>query len=617
MGSRGQRPVQETILDAVDRNALEHPGVTATVDGANLLNWSQYRQRARAIALGLLDLGVGRGEVVGLHLCNRAEHVLSDVGALMAGATPASFYLQVSDELLVYLATDCAVTVVIVDADQLPRWQAIRGRVPSLRHVVALDLCPDEPTPQGVLRFEHWVEDAEHSLTERGAEVDATREKVQPDDVLTIAYTSGTTGPPKGTLITHAGTRWMLDELSLQAAEYLGGMIPVGWTTVSYLPLAHMGERIFSHYLALIRTLTVTYVRDPLELRAVLPVARPYLFLGMPRVWERIHQGIHTRVAESRNPARRALGAVALSVARSAGQAALDRTETPAHTRALYPLMERLVFQRLRAALGLDRTLFAVTGVAPISTEVSMFFAGIGIPLIEVYGMTESGRITMSPFDAPRLGTVGRPGRDVALRIAEDGEILVKGPGVTPGYLNRPEATAEAIDADGWLHTGDLGSLDADGYLRVIGRKKEIIVLSIGPSISPANVEKAVADQSELIGSVFVHGEGRPALVALVALDPMGWRPWCEARGLAVGSVAEAASHEQVRSEVERSVAAGNAVLSRFEQVRGWMLVDELWTSMAGELTPTLKLKRSVLAERYGHEIEALHEAQLADSPLF
>lgn len=269
-----------TILDSVDRNAEQHTGVTAVVDGETLINWAQYRQRARAIALALLDLGVPRGEVVGLHMCNRAEHVLSDVGALMAGAVPASFYLAITDELLMYMARDCAVSVVIVDADQLPRWETIWRQLPALRHLVVVGLDPGRPLPLGVLRFERLVENAEYALGRRGHEVDTIRAGIQPDDLATIVYTSGTTGPPKGTIVTHASVCSSLTELSALAAEHLGGVIPVGWTMVSYLPLAHLGERSFAHYLAVLRAFTVTYVRDPMQAahraagRASVPVPR-------------------------------------------------------------------------------------------------------------------------------------------------------------------------------------------------------------------------------------------------------------------------------------------------------------------------------------------------------
>jgi long-chain acyl-CoA synthetase len=252
----------------------------------------------------------------------------------------------------------------------------------------------------------------------------------------------------------------------------------------------------------------------------------------------------------------------------------------------------------------------AVSGAAPISAEVLEFFAGLGITITEAYGMTEtSAALTVSPLDRPRQGTVGTALPGVELRIAEDGEILARGPNITPGYLNRPEATAEAIDADGWLHTGDLGELDADGYLRITGRKKELIINAAGKNISPANIELAVSGGSDLLGPVFVYGDAKPYLVALLTLDPMGWPDWCAARGIAAATVADAAADPRVREEAARAVEVGNAGLARVEQVKRWTLLDHEWDSTSGELTPTLKLKRPVVTERYLDEIERLYAA--------
>lgn len=307
------------------------------------------------------------------------------------------------------------------------------------------------------------------------------------------------------------------------------------------------------------------------------------------------------------------LGKAAIAVATRAGKSQLDGTPMPVSARLLHPLMERAIFPRLRAALGLDRTRFAVSGGTPMPTEVSAFFAGIGLPIIEIYGMTEAPLITISPFGAPRLGTVGKPWPGTEVKLARDGEILVRGPGVTPGYLNKPAETTAAFDAAGWLLTGDLGGLDDDGYLRIIGRKKEIIVLSTGSSLSPIYVEDAIAKQSELIGAVSVHGDGKPCLVALVTLDPMSWEAWCGARDIRVSTVAEAVSNGRVRLELARAIGRANATLSRNEQVRGWILLEELWTTFTGELTPTMKLKRQVVSERYRQEIEELYDDDLME----
>lgn len=596
-----------TLLELIDRNAEEHPDVLATVDGDYRLTWAQYRERARAIALALLDLGVRPGELVGLHLVNRAEHVLADAGALLAGATTSSYYYTLAPDQLAYVAADSGAVVAVVDAEKLDQWLQIRDRLPALRHLVALDLPADQQPPAGVSRFEELVDKAAAQLADRVGEVVEAGASTTKDDTLTIVYTSGTTGPPKGTVVTHGGARWVMDDVRRQLEES-SWESPVGKVALSYLPLAHMAERMFSHYLAIGQVITVHYVRDPKLLPEALPVARPHVFLGVPRIWEKIYGTIAERAAAEPKAARRALGQLAIRVAVSVGRATFGGPAPSPVDRLLHPLLRRLVYRRIVGVIGLDRVEYAVSGAAPLSAEVLAFWSGIGIDIYEAYGMTETTCVlTTNPADAPRPGTVGKALPGVELRIAPDGEILARGPNMTPGYLNNPAATAELIDDDGWLHTGDIGELDADGYLRLTGRKKELIINAAGKNISPANIEQALSGASALLGPVCVYGDGKPYLVALVTLDPLGWREWCTARGIAAETPAEAVADERVRAEVDRAVTEGNAGLSRVEQVKRWTLLDRLWDVPTGELTPTLKLKRPVVTERYRDEIERLY----------
>jgi long-chain acyl-CoA synthetase len=611
----GKRHRQETVLDYLDRNAADHSGTAAIVDGDIMLTWSQYRHRARAVALSLIDLGVLQGQVVGLHMVNRVEHVISDLGVLLAGAIPTSYYNTLAEEQLIYLANDSAATVVIVDADQLPKWLAIWDDLPALRHLLVLDLDPDEPLPPGVLRYENWVDTAGYQLGTRGFEVDGTRAMVRSSDPLTIVYTSGTTGPPKGTVITHAAAVWVADSVQQLTEEHIDGVIPIGWTTVSYLPLAHITERCLTHYGALAWALTVHYVRDHAELGHVMEIAKPYIFFGVPRVWERIYGAIRECAATSASPVRRRLMATAISVAEQVGRARLGGDRAGLKARMLHLIMERVVYRKMRDVLGLDRLAIAVSGAARLAPEVALFFCGIGVLIVDIYGMTESCAVlTANPPGASKLGSVGKPLAGLELRISSAGEVLVKGPNITPGYINRPEATAEALDAAGWLHTGDVGFLDDDGYLTITGRKDDLINTASGKTLSPASVEVVLAQGSDLIGSVYVHGENKPCLVGLVALDPTAWQDWCAARGITVESVSEAVRNGRVRLEVAQSVGAGNAKLSRVEQVKNWALVDEAWSVQTGELTPTMKLKRPVIAERYRDEIEQLYDPLTIES---
>ncbi|HZZ47417.1 MAG TPA: long-chain fatty acid--CoA ligase [Pseudonocardia sp.] len=596
-----------TLLELVERNAAEYADLPATVDGPEQLTWSRYRERARSVALALIDLGVRPGQVVGLHMANRAEHVVSDVGALYAGTTPTTFYNTLSAEQLTYVARDSAAAVAIVDPAHLPLWLSIRDQLPELKHLVVLDTAsPGE----GVLSFEGLVRSAEGALAQRGSEVDQAAATVRPEHSLTIVYTSGTTGHPKGTIVTHAGVRFVMAAMTEQTTTYDRPLPSAGSAVLSYLPLAHIAERSFSHYMAIYEAYTVTYVRDFNAMASMLPKVRPHVFLGVPRIWEKIYGTIRERGATERSPVKRRLASTAVEVAIAWGRASIEGTAPDPRTRLLHPIMQRLVYTRIRAALGLDRVQYALSGAAPLSGEILSFFAGIGINLVEAYGMTETSAVlTITPPGAPRLGTVGTALPGIELRIADDGEVLARGPNITPGYLNRPDADAETFDAQGWLHTGDLGRLDSDGYLSITGRKKELIINAAGKNISPANIELVISGQSDLIGPVYVHGDQRPYLVALVTLDPLGWEQWCDARGITASTIAEAVADPRVREEVGKAVEAGNARLARVEQIKRWQLVDHLWNSESGELTPTMKLKRPVIKDRYQGELETLYSA--------
>ncbi|MET7283369.1 AMP-dependent synthetase/ligase [Kribbella sp. NPDC005582] len=584
-----------TVLDLVRRNAAEHGDVMAIVDGDRQLTWAEYEREAQVIALVLLDLGIEPGDVVGLQLVNRAEHVLADVGAMLAGATPSSYYNTLAAEQLAYVAADSACKVCIIDSEFLQTWLAIRDKLPDLRALVVIG-----PAPTGVLSFNALTAAARTELPNRIAEVHRATAKVQPDDPATIIYTSGTTGPPKGTLVTHAGICTVLDGILTRVDEDLGAIPEPGRSQVSYLPLAHLAERMITHYLGTALASTVTYVRDLRTLAAELPVIQPQVFLAVPRVWEKLLGAVTERAVTERSAVRRALIRRAIVVAREIGRARFGTGAGPG-LRLQHAILERLVYWQIRRALGLDHLMVAVSGAAPIAPEVLVLFRGLGVTIVEAYGMTETSAVlTLNSLREPRLGTVGRALPGVELRLADDGELLARGRIISPGYLNRPDATADTF-VDGWLHTGDLGRIDADGYLSIVGRKKELIINAAGKNISAANVEQALSSASDLIGSVYVHGDNRPYLVALITLDP-AWQQWCTAR-----NIEAVATHPAVRAEIERAVRAGNERLSRVEQVKRWTLLEVPWGPESGELTPTLKLKRSVVGEKYADSLNSLY----------
>jgi long-chain acyl-CoA synthetase len=354
-----------------------------------------------------------------------------------------------------------------------------------------------------------------------------------------------------------------------------------------------------------------------MELPATLPRVRPFIFPAVPRVWEKFYGAIVAKIEEEPNDRKRRLGRLAIEVATRKGEAVTAHRRADLRTEALHALFERIVYPKLREAMGLDQCLMGFSGAAPISRELLHTFTGFGIPISEVYGMTESSTlITLTPVGRARAGTVGLPIPGVDVRIADDGEVLFRGPNVTPGYLNRPEATAESIDGEGWFHTGDLGAFDDQGYLRIIGRKKELIITAGGKNLSPNNVEETIKATSPLISQVCAIGDQRPYVAALIVLDPEALPAWCRSNGVDFESFAQASQHPRVRAEIQQAIDAGNNRLSRVEQIKRFTILDEEWTPESDELTPTMKLRRRSIHERHADAIERLYAQEPGDAVL-
>ncbi len=385
-----------------------------------------------------------------------------------------------------------------------------------------------------------------------------------PDDIATIIYTSGTTGRPKGVQLTHASVLWMVRALAERA-----GLEPRS-EVIDYLPMAHIAERLNSQYLPLVLGMTVTCCPDGTQVAAHLAQVRPQFFFAPPRLWEKLRAAVSAKLGPDAD----------LSAAGPA----------------------------LRSSLGFDRLRTAYVGAAPVPAELVEFWREVGVPLSEEYGLSEcTGVATASPPQV-RVGTVGTALMDVELRIAPDGEVLVRSPGVMAGYRNLPDRTAEAIDADGWLRTGDIGSLDEDGYLSIVDRKKELIINAAGKNMSPAHIEATLKAGSPLIGQVCAVGDGRPYVVALVVLDPDAAAAWAEREGMQARDFATLSQDPRVREEVARGVEAANARMARVEQVKRFALIPDDWQPGGAQLTPTMKLKRKPIAETYAATIAALYE---------
>jgi long-chain acyl-CoA synthetase len=579
-----------------DRDAPDAPWHTLT--------WADTRQQVLNLAAGLAGLGLAPGERVALLMPNRLEHVLADLATVHAGGVPVTFYATLATDQIAYMAADCDARIAIVDgADELARLAPMLPKLPGLKKIVVRDpaACPTDE------QYLSWTDLVALGRDRHAADpllVAGRMEQITPDDPVTLLYTSGTTGNPKGVIITHHNVLY-----ELVVAEH-AATVPDHVRWVSYLPLAHIAERMFTIYLAISRAGHVHFCHDAAtELVGTLGAVRPTAFFGVPRVWEKIQAGITALLAAETDESRRAAVERAMEVGRRYVESCQYGRVMPDGLAEEYKQADESVLQLIRSLLGLGETVAASSAAAPLPEEVARFFASLGVKILDVYGMTETtGAFTANTETEFKLGTVGRPMPGNEVVIAEDGEILTRGPLNTPGYLNLDEATAELIDDDGWLHTGDIGSLDADGFVSVVDRKKELIITAGGENISPAAIENLLVEHP-LIGQAASYGDRRRYVVALLTLDGDASAAWARAHGIEAADVAGLATHPGVLAEVTAAVTSANARLARVQQVKRWRLLPTEWTPQSGEITPTLKLKRRIIYTRYADIINELYDA--------
>ncbi|MFE2247316.1 AMP-dependent synthetase/ligase [Streptomyces lavendulae] len=598
------RPEELTLPALLVRNAAEHGELPAlswregdTADWRTL-TWSEVRHEVAVLAAGYAALGVERGEHVLMMMGNRPEHWLSDLALVHLGAVPVTVYGTSAPEQIAHIARHSRARLAVVEgARELARWEPLLqdAGAPLERLVVA------EATEAGPHRTYASVRSDGARLHRADAFEKGWRES-RPEDPLTVVYTSGTTGDPKGVRLTHRNI--LLQSVRLDRHTDL----PEHAEHLCYLPFAHIAERILGIYLPLLRAAHVRLVADPTAVAAAVRERHPVQFFGVPRVWEKLAAAVKAVIAGLPEEQQRAIeGAGALARTRAGHRERGE--EVPAELEASYAEVKERVLDPLLRRAGLDRLEWTASATAPMPIDVVRFWAGWGITIMDAWGLTEtSGVCTVNSRDAFRLGSVGRPIEGLELRIAEDGEILTRGATVFDGYL-RPDGTVEsAHDAEGWFPTGDVGRLDEDGFLWLTDRKKELIITSTGKNVSPALVENTVKEHP-LIGQALVHGDGRSYLVALLVLDPELAPAWAAARGIGTASLAELAGHPAVLEETARAVAAANARLNRTEQIKRYRLLAEEWGPQTGELTASLKLRRRVVREKYGPLIEELYEA--------
>ena len=560
--------------------------------------WSAYRSLALQVAAGFVALGARPGDTVALMLANRREHLLADLGAMHAGAVTLTVYATLAPDQVAFIASDAGVRFAVLEGlEQLGRF-TLALEQGLLSRVIVLDPAA---VPAGDPRFISWSAFLALGVAADPAVVEARWRSLRPDDVVTVLYTSGTTGTPKGVPLTH---RNVLYEAECVSAMMVSDEQPVN---VSYLPLAHVAERVNSVYIPLHRAGSVHMCPDPVALAAVLRRARPTSFFGVPRVLEKLQSGLSALLSLEPSADRRSALAEAMSVGVAWVRAQEDGGVPSASLASSFAAADAAVLAPLRGALGLDRTRWFSSGAAPLAPAVADFFAGLGIVMCDVYGMTETtGAVTANRLDAFMVGSVGQAVPGCEVRIAADGEVMVRGPITTSGYVGRPDLTAELLSPDGWLHTGDIGVLDARGYLTIVDRKKELIITSGGENIAPALVEGALKEGA-LIGQAMAVGERRRHVAALLVLDAEALPGWLAAAGLPPMPLSAAVDSAPVLAAVSAAVTVANSRLARVQQVKRWTLLGREWTAESGELTPTFKLKRRVIMERYADEIEALY----------
>jgi long-chain acyl-CoA synthetase len=599
----------QTLCTILERNASVHgdlPALAWKPDGAwQQLTWRQYRQRVAEVAMGLDALGVGRGDFVAIMSRNRPEHLIADLAAVHLGATPVSLYNTLAPEQIAYIADHCQAKVAVVEGREfMERWEKVKAELPSLRHVVLLEDAGGFSDYPWVSAWDGLVASGRRALATGSERFDAAWRRVEPTDLATVLYTSGTTGPPKGVMTTHYNAVWTAASVDRWAddPEWVAGT-----KYVSYLPLAHSLERLSGHYAALWKPSCVYFCQDLNTIIQILPEVRPFSFVAVPRLWEKAQAGIMAALAAEPNPRRRRLALGAIEAGRQVVRLQQAGRPVPLGLRLRRAVFDRLVYAKVRERIGLDQCHVTFSGAAPLANDVMEFFLALGVPLREGYGLTEStAPATLNLRDRLKVGTVGPPLPGVEVRLAPDGELLLRGGNIASGYYKDPQQTADTFDEDGWLHTGDIARLDDEGWVRIVDRKKELIITAGGENISPSNLENLLKAHP-LIAQACVVGDRKPFPAALIVLDTEVAPGWAAERGVPYDNLERFAADERVVAEVQAAVDATNEQVSRVEQVKRFVILPLEWTVESDELTPTLKLKRRVIHHKYAKDIERLY----------
>jgi long-chain acyl-CoA synthetase len=560
------------------------------------LSYRELAERVHAASIGLRELGVGDGDRVAILSENRPEWAITDYACLAARATDVPIYPTLPAHQIEYILRDAAaVAIVVSTAAHLEKVQAIRDRLPALRHVIAFDVDAREP---GVLPFDELLACGRSALA-RHPDWRARALAASPGDLATLIYTSGTTGDPKGVMLTHGN---IASNVTTCVGLFDFGE---GDECLSFLPLSHIFERMFGHFSMFHAGVVINYAGSIDTVAADMRELRPTMMASVPRLYEKIFSRVLDSVRASSAPRRRIF-----AWSRRVGESWVDRTLAGVPVSPTLSLQrrlaDRLVFAKLRARTG-GRIRFFISGGAPLSADIARFFFAAGMPILEGYGLTETSPVmAVNTFGHTRLGTVGRPIPGVDIRIAADGEIETRGPNVMRGYFGKPDATAAALDPDGWFRTGDIGMLDPDGYLRITDRKKDLIVTAGGKNIAPQPIEN-LAKASKFVSNAVMLGDRRPFPIMLIVPNAEPLKAWAARHGLPAGDLEELVRLPDVHTKLEREVRKTLRDLAQFEMPKKFLLLPKDFSVEGGELTPTLKVRRRIVEERHRSAIEALY----------
>lgn len=585
----------DAVSRAPDREALRWK----EGDDWTALTWREYADRVRDVANGLLSLGLEPGQMVNMMGANRVEHYVSDQGAAQAGGTTVSLYNTLAPEQISYIVNHSEAAFVFVeDREYFERFLKVRKELDGVQKFILWDDAEEFADDDAVMSFDELYEAGRAYGEQNPGAFEERWKSVKPDDLATLIYTSGTTGPPKGVMVSHYNVTWTAESLARMSD------LDDGSRQISYLPLAHIAERMTGLYLHMKYANICALCPNPREIASYLTDVRPQFFFAVPRIWEKMYQGVNAQLegadAEQREAAEKAF------------EVRLEKVRLEQAGKEVPPELEKQceeaegVMSFIRSLIGLDEVRVCSSGAAPLAAEIIEWYHALGVPIAEVYGQSEdTGPTSWNRPDDVKIGTVGPSIPGCEVKLADDGELLVRGGNVTKGYYKEPDKTAETFDEDGWLYSGDIAEIDDEGFVRIVDRKKEIIITAGGKNIAPSNSENLLK-QYPLIGQVAVIGDRRPYLTALIVLDAESAEVWASKHDKPA-DVARLATDPDVIDEVQGYVDEVNEQLHRQEQIKKFTILPKEWTAESEELTPTLKLKRRVIGEKYASEIEEMY----------